>query len=144
MAPSVSEHTRPTVGIGVLIWRDGKVLISKRVSSHGAGTWSIPGGKLEHGESWEACAARETKEETGVKLKNIRFLAATNDIFISDNKHFVSIWMQADWAANEPQILEPEKHADLRWASLDDLPKPLFEPCWTNLRKIKPELFAKP
>ena|ERR1700683_3433022 len=130
------------VGIAVFIWRDGKILMQKRKGSHGEATWSIPGGKLEFGESWEACGVREVREEVGVDIKNIRFLAVTNDVFESESKHYITIWLEADWAANEPKICEPDKLSDLAWHTLQDLPSPLFEPCYQNLRNIKPELFT--
>jgi 8-oxo-dGTP diphosphatase len=131
----------PRVGIAVFIWKDGKFLVSKRLSSHGHDTWSIPGGKLEHGETWEACASREVREETGLSITNTRFLAATNDLFDS-GQHFVTIWVEADWAAGEPTVSEPDKLAEHTWATYRTLPSPLFEPCWANLRAAKPELFA--
>ena len=138
----MSSINRPKVGVAVLIWRDGKVLLCKRHQSHGDGTWQTPGGHLEFSESWEEAAAREAKEEVGVELANIRFLAATNDVFESEGKHYLTIWMQADWAANEPASQEPEKISHVEWHTLHNLPSPLFEPCYTNLKKIKPELFV--
>lgn len=132
----------PRVGIGIMIWRDNKVLLVKRKGAHGAGTWSIPGGKLDFGESWEECAAREALEEIGVHLKNIRFLAITNDVFEKDRLHFISIFMEAEWDHSEPTILEPDKIEAIDWRTLTDLPSPLFEPCWTHLRTAKPKLFA--
>lgn len=133
---------RPGVGVAVFIWRDGTFLMYRRKGSHGEGTISIPGGHLEFGESWEACADREAEEEIGVRIKNIRYLATTNDIMEADGKHYVSIWMSADWASGEPQIMEPTKVEELSWHTFQDLPENLFEPCWTNLRKAKPELFV--
>jgi 8-oxo-dGTP diphosphatase len=135
-------NNEPQVGIGVFIWRDGKFLMQQRKGAHGEGTWSTPGGKLDFGESWEECGAREVREETGVEIKNIRFFAITNDIFKAENKHFITIWLESDWAANEPSIMEPDKLAAIEWHTFKDLPLPLFEPCWQNLRKLKPELFS--
>jgi len=134
----------PTVGagIGVFVWKDGKFLMAKRQGSHGEGTWSIPGGRLEFGESWEGCAAREVLEETGVKITNVRFLAATNDIFKTEGKHYMTVWVQSDWASGEPTITEPDKCTEQAWHNFKSLPSPLFEPCWQNLRKAKPELFS--
>lgn len=135
------ETKRPKVGVAALIWRDGKIIMAKRHGSHGAGTWSIPGGHLEFGESWEDCVRREVMEEVGVEVANVQFLAITNDFFKHENKHYVTIWMTCDWTANEPESKEPEKIIGVAWRGLNDLPSPLFEPCWANLRAIKPSLF---
>ena len=59
---------KPKVGLGVCIVKDNKVLLGKRKGSHGAGTWSFPGGHLEFQETWEKCAKREVLEETGLKI----------------------------------------------------------------------------
>lgn len=67
--------------MGVIIIKDGKVLFGQRLNDHGAGSWSVPGGHLERNETWEDCGKRETKEETGLEIANLRFVAATNDIF---------------------------------------------------------------
>jgi 8-oxo-dGTP diphosphatase len=56
------EENRPKVGIGVFIFKDGKFLMGCRKGTHGAGTWSVPGGHLEFGESFEECAEREALE----------------------------------------------------------------------------------
>lgn len=138
----MSSVDRPSVGVAVIIWRGGKAIFYKRRGSHGENMWSVPGGHLEFGESWEECAKREALEEIGVTLKNIRYLATTNDIFESDNKHYISIWVEADLDQGEPRSMEPDKVVDVQWHSIQALPSPLFEPCWTNLKKSKPELFA--
>lgn len=129
------------VGIACFVWRDGKFLMMHRSGKHAGGMWSVPGGHLERGESWEETAAREVAEETGMQIKNIRFMAVTNDI-MPPSKHYVSIWMEADWASGEPQNLEPEKCSDMLWCDFASLPTPLFEPCWTNLRRNKPKIFV--
>jgi 8-oxo-dGTP diphosphatase len=131
----------PRVGLGVFVWKDGKFLMSKRRGAHGHDTWSIPGGNLEFGESWEECAKREVLEETGLSVTNIRFLAATNDLFPDHDKHYTTIWVYSDWKSGEPKLMEPDKYIDHQWRNFKTLPAPLFEPCWKNLRKAKPELF---
>ena len=122
------DEQRPKAGVGVMIIKDGKVLLSQRISAHGAGEYSFPGGHLEHLESFEACAVRETAEECGVEIKNIRFQFLAN-MTAYQPKHYVHIGLIADWDRGEPQDLEPDKHAPWGWYSLDNLPKPLFYAC---------------
>lgn len=114
------------VGVGVFVFKDGKFLIQKRKGSHGEGSWSLPGGHLEFGESFEETARREVLEEAGVEIKNVRFGAVTNDHFVEENKHYVTIWMLSDWASGEVKNMEPEKCTAQIWSTFDDLPKPLF------------------
>ncbi len=129
------------VGVGVFVWKDGKFLIGQRQGSHGADTWSLPGGHLEFNETWEQCAAREVLEETGLTINNIQFLAVTNDIFTDEIKHYVTIWIKSDWKSGQPTITEPDKFIRLEWRSFDALPEPLFLP-WRQLRLALPRLFA--
>jgi 8-oxo-dGTP diphosphatase len=122
------NENRPKVGLGVLIMKDGKVLLGKRKNSHGDGTWCFTGGHLEAGESWEDCARRETAEEAGIEIKNLRFGTATNDIFEKEGKHYVTIIMLADYVSGEITLCEPEKCERWEWFSWDALPMPLFMP----------------
>jgi 8-oxo-dGTP diphosphatase len=106
-----NQHKRPKVGLGVLIFNEyGEILLEKRKNSHGATSWGPPGGHLEFGETFEACAIRETKEETGLEISAPTFLSITNDFFESDQKHYVSIFMTANTSKNHKVInLEPNK-----------------------------------
>lgn len=68
----MSEHQQPQnrsevlPGIAVIVRNGDRVLLNKRKSVHGAGTWAPIAGHLDFGESLEHCAMRETKEETGL------------------------------------------------------------------------------
>ena len=64
-------HGVVQVGVGVLVLRDGRVLLGLRRGAHGAGTWALPGGHLEFNETVAACATRETLEETGLQLRSV-------------------------------------------------------------------------
>lgn len=82
-----------------------KFLLGRRLGSHGANTWALPGGHLEFGETFEECAAREVLEETGLEVdaERLEFLTATNDLMPSKQqqdssptrKHYVTIFMTA-------------------------------------------------
>lgn len=61
----------PRVGVGVIGERADKILLGLRKGSHGAFTWSPPGGHLEFAEAVEECAKRELLEETGLKATSV-------------------------------------------------------------------------
>ncbi len=131
---NMDNKKRPKIGIGVIIARDGKILMGMRKNSHGHGTWGFPDGHLEFNESIEACAIRELKEECGLSVTNIRHLAFTNDIYPEGDRHYVTLFLLADYADGEPQNLEPAKLEKWQWFSPNELPSPLFLPI-VNLLK---------
>jgi 8-oxo-dGTP diphosphatase len=116
------------VGVGVFVIKDGQFLMIKRQGSHGAGSWCVPGGHQEFGESFEDTARREIREETGLEIQNIRFGAVTNDYFKDEGKHYVSIWMLSDYAGGHEKIMEPDKFTDMGWYTFETLPEGLFLP----------------
>jgi 8-oxo-dGTP diphosphatase len=122
--------------------KDDKILLGKRSNAIGAGTWGLPGGKLEFGEDIIECAKREVFEETGLKIKNIRPGSYTNNYFPKDETHFVSIDVVADYDSGEVKIMEPNKCLEWKWFEWDKLPKPLFLPM-QNLVKQKFDPFEK-
>ncbi|GAB7330227.1 hypothetical protein MBLNU13_g01887t1 [Cladosporium sp. NU13] len=81
-------------------------LIGKRLGSHGAGTYALPGGHLEFGESPEECAAREILEETGLQVKNVRFLTATNDFLREEKKHYVTMFVVCERDFSAPILIQ--------------------------------------
>ena len=116
----------PKVGIGVMIMKDGKVLLAKRKGAHGAGEYCFPGGHLEYMESFEDCALREIAEECGVEISGLRFQLIANATTYAP-KHYVHVGLLADWASGEPRVLEPEKCEGWDWYPVDSPPDPLFE-----------------
>ncbi|HOB90168.1 MAG TPA: NUDIX domain-containing protein [Candidatus Colwellbacteria bacterium] len=127
------DEYKPRVGIGVMIFKEGKVLLGKRKGSHGEGEYAFPGGHLEYLESFSDCGRRETREECGIEIKNIRFQYLANVTKYAP-KHYAHIGLSADWDSGEPQVLEPDKSESWDWYDLDNLPKPLFEPCALAIR----------
>lgn len=117
---------RPGVGLGVYIRKDGKILLGLRKSAHGFGKWCPPGGHLEMGETWEECSKRETFEETGLEIQNVRFVTATNDIFTESGKHYITLTMIADWKGGDASVMEPGKCEKWEWFEWENLPEPLM------------------
>jgi 8-oxo-dGTP diphosphatase len=117
------------VGTGVIVVRDGKVLVGKRKGSHAAGLYSFPGGHLDFGETWVDCVLRELREECGelmtVAVRNFdpqrREFFVTNDIMPDYGKHYITIFIVADWLNGEPLNMEPDKCEGWEWVTLDEL-----------------------
>ena len=116
----------PRVGVACIVTRNGRTLLVRRQRSHGAGSWSTPGGHLDFGETPEACAIRETEEETGVRVAHPAFIAITNDLFVDDGKHYITIWMHAESGAGAAVVRDPAEIAEVGWFAFDELPSPLF------------------
>lgn len=128
----MSDAQHVWVGLGVFIFRDGKFLMLKRAGKHAPGTWSVPGGWQEVGETFEQASKREVREEVGSEIANVRFGALTNNYFPEEGVHSVSVMTISDWKSGEPENLEPEKCEELRWVDFDSLPSPLFK-AWDDV-----------
>lgn len=121
------EQERPKVGVGVIVLKDGKVLLCERLASHGAGTYSIPGGHMEFGESFEDTARREVHEETGLTDIEVAELVCVKSDRVY-GKHFITIGMLAYLKSGEPRVMEPAKSANWAWYAPEELPENLFLP----------------
>ena len=81
--------------------------------------YTIPGGHIEIGETMEAALRREVREEVGIGIKNIRFLAAQDGVFppqFKYHKHFVYLHFVCD-AANEDTCLDSREVSAIHWLS---------------------------
>ena len=123
----METHT-PMVGVGVMIVKEATVLLGQRKASHGNGEFAFPGGHLEYMESFEDCAKRETYEECGIEIGNIRFQFIAN-VTTYAPKHYVHIGLVADWQGGTPKQREPASSHPWDWYELNRLPQPLFEMC---------------
>lgn len=130
-----NEQNFVKVGIGVMVLKDNKVLVGKRKSSHGDGEYAWPGGHLEFMESIIESAKREVEEETGLQIKNVKFLRLLN--MKKYDKHYVDIALVAEWDSGEPELREPEKCEGWEWRDLDNLPQPMFAPLETYFEALK-------
>ena len=104
---------RPLVGVAAIIIKGSKVLLGKRKNSHGAGCWQFPGGHMEFKETAKECAEREVFEETGLNIKKIRMGPYTNDVFENENKHYITLFVFAEYGSGLLTLKEPEKCSEL-------------------------------
>jgi len=129
------KNNRPKVGVGVIVKKDDKVLLGKRKNAHGEGSWCFPGGHLEFKESIEECGRREVLEETGITIKNVEVTTFTNDIFVKEGKHYITLFVLSDYDSGAVKIMEPEKCEEWAWFTWDSLPSPLFLPTQNFLKQ---------
>jgi len=122
------------VGFGVMILREGKVLLGHRHENpekassllHGEGTWTMPGGKLHFQEKLKEGAIREVFEETGIKVKGLEAISISNDII--QDAHFVTIGFLCEDFEGEVKVMEPDEITEWKWFDLSNLPSPLYFP----------------
>ena len=86
------------------------------------GQMSLPAGTLDPGETLRQAAAREAKEEVGVEvlLTDLRYAHTVHSS--TEGQDWTGHFFVAHVWSGEPRICETDKHADLRWESLDRLP----------------------
>ena len=92
--------------VNVVIRKNGKILLGKRIGKLGNGKWALPGGKLELGELALDGAKRELLEETGIEAVDLRFLNVFNGP--GPENHWIHFTFIADMQDAEPRLMEPD------------------------------------
>jgi ADP-ribose pyrophosphatase YjhB (NUDIX family) len=115
----------PGVGCGLVIRRDGKVLLCRRMKAPESGHWSIPGGKVDHLEPAFEAARREANEETGLQIGEVSFLCVTEQIIPDEKQHWVAFIYVTDDASGDAILTEPDKLSEIGWFDLDNPPQPM-------------------
>jgi len=116
---------QPIVGVGVVIIKDGKILLEKRKYEPGKGKWSIPGGLVELGENVEQTVIREVKEETGLDVEKPEHIDVVDNVVRDENGevkyHFVII----DYFVKlKGGTLKAASDAEeLKWVALNEVEK---------------------
>lgn len=125
---SSNINLHPRVGVGVIVEKNGKILLGERIGSHGANTWSPPGGHLEFREDVIECAKRELLEETGLLATFCALGPWTENVLDNETKHYISLFVIVDQFEGTLHLMEPEKCISWKWFSWEELPSPLFAP----------------
>lgn len=127
-------------GVAVLVFRQGaggvEVLTLKRKGAHGAGTWSLPGGRLEPGEQPLDAAKRELAEETSLRLDVQPFHSVPYVAGLAGGEPWVTLFFVAQAQLfHKARLLEPDKCEELKWSPWGCLPAPMFEPFEEMVRR---------
>lgn len=95
-----------SIGVGAVVFKGDEVLLIKRGKAPFKGNWSIPGGRLHHGERIEEAVHREVREETGLVIRLIGligvFEALPDEIAEAPYSHIVLIDYATEWVGGEP------------------------------------------
>jgi 8-oxo-dGTP diphosphatase len=114
---------RPIVGIGIVVIKGNTVLLVRRGKPPNIGSWTLPGGAQELGETTEDAARRELLEETGIEVGKLHFAATVDNIRHDETGrvrfHYTIIDFAAEWVAGEP--VADTDVTEAVWAPLDAL-----------------------
>jgi 8-oxo-dGTP diphosphatase len=111
---------RPQLAVSAVIFRDGKILLVRRARSPAKGFYSLPGGRVEFGESLHDALHREVREEAGLKIEIVG-LAGWREVLpgTTGGGHYVIMSFAARWAAGEPVL--NEEHDDFKWLKSEEV-----------------------
>ena len=118
-----SGAPRPVAAVGVVVFRDDRVLLVRRGRAPSRGLWAVPGGAVEAGETLAEAAEREVREETDVVVKARGPVHAFDVISRGRDgtieHHYVVIDLLADYVAGEPKAGDDAE--DAAWVGVDEI-----------------------
>lgn len=122
--PSSREYPdRPWVGVGVIVWKDDRLLLIRRGRAPRLGQWSLPGGAQHLGETVFMAAAREVLEETGLTVRPTEVVtiadAITRDGAGAVQYHYTLIEVAAEWEAGEAAAMDDA--LAVRWVTVEEV-----------------------
>jgi mutator protein MutT len=109
----------PEVAVGAIAVRDGALLLVRRGRGPAAGEWSVPGGRVEMGETLHVAVVREVLEETGLEVVVDRFLGWVERI--GGGSHFVILDFAVTVLDPSLEAVAGDDAAEVAWVPLDAL-----------------------
>lgn len=114
------------IGCEVFLKKDNSILLGKRRNCYGEGTWGLPGGHLEYGESVIDCIKRELKEELGIEGLEFKLITITDNI--DERGHYVHISFLLEQFVGEIKCMEPDFCYEWKFFDISNLPEEIFKP----------------
>lgn len=108
----------PSVCVGAVAVDDGRLLLVRRRNEPGLGSWSVPGGRVEPGETVQEAVVRELLEETGVEGVCTGLIGVVERI--GDDHHFVILDYAVEILAPAPPQAGSDA-LDARWVALHEV-----------------------
>jgi len=111
---SAGQPSHPQLAVSAAIFRDDRILLVRRAKSPARGFYSLPGGRVEFGETLHTALHREVDEETALKI-DIAGLAGWREVVpgVGGGGHYLIMSFAARWIAGEPML--NDEHDDFRW-----------------------------
>jgi 8-oxo-dGTP diphosphatase len=116
----------PKIGVNVLLFDGNNILLGLRHGHGKNGMWSPPGGHLKSHERITDCAKREVYEETRLRIGNVKLGPYTNDRNTPDGRHYLSLFVTAEYRSGKISNCDPNDVREWRWFNAARLPTPLF------------------
>jgi 8-oxo-dGTP diphosphatase len=118
--PSSVQPTHPQLAVSAAIFRDDKILLVRRARSPAKGFYSLPGGRVEFGETLHCALHREVGEETALKIEVVE-LAAWREVMpgTGGGGHYLIMSFAARWTSRE--VVLNDELDDYKWLAPDSL-----------------------
>ncbi len=119
---------KPSVGVAVVVFKDGKILLGQDLGKDDKPVYGVPGGHWESGETLSDGIKREVKEEAGIEITNLHLISVYEFFRKDKNKSYVTIGFRADYKSGKLKDESATTRKNWNWFSLSQLPSPLFAP----------------
>lgn len=110
---------RPELSVAAVVVHDDRILLVRRGRGVAAGTWSVPGGRVEHGELLAEATVRELREETGLEGVCGPLLGVVERFL--DGEHHVILDHQVTLLEPEAEPVAGDDAAEVAWAALHEV-----------------------
>jgi len=128
----------PKVGVGAIILdKANKILLVLRKKAPKAGSWSLPGGKVDYMETIENAIIREIKEELGVDIEITHLVCVTNHILHSEDVHYVAPTFAVHITNGEVENRDPHALEKVQWFSINEIPENITMTTEYALKQLK-------
>lgn len=112
------------VACNIFVTRKNRLLLGLRKNCFGAGSWGLIGGHLEDREKLIDCAKRELKEELGIENVDLKLVAVSDYLGITQ---YIHIGFLLENYEGEIKLMEPEKCEEWKFFDIDNLPENIFD-----------------